>query len=96
MGGEAFECSEHLEEVNFSWCRGISSAGLGFLVDSCANLQKITLFGCTQVVALACAVGSGPLLPIHSSILTPERPPMTHASCLFCAILTRMIDSDDS
>lgn len=41
--------SEKLEEADFSWCRKISSRALGLLVDSCSQMQKLTLFGCSQV-----------------------------------------------
>ena len=38
-----------LEELDVSWCRGVSGAWLGVLTDACANLRSVTLFGCTQV-----------------------------------------------
>ena len=45
-------CSEKLEEADFSWCRGISNKALGLLADSCPQLRKLTLFGCSQVTHL--------------------------------------------
>lgn len=49
MQGFVTYCSEKLEEVDFSWCRGIPNSAIGLLVDSCPNLKKVTIFGCSQV-----------------------------------------------
>ena len=46
-------CSEVLEELDVSWCRGITGAALGMLADSCPRLRLLRLFGCTQVCACA-------------------------------------------
>ena len=40
---------DSLEDLDVSWCRGVSGAWLGVLTDACANLRRLTLFGCTQV-----------------------------------------------
>ena len=37
-----------LEELDVSWCRGITGAALGMLADTCPNLRLLRLFGCTQ------------------------------------------------
>ena len=41
--------SEVLEELDLSWCRGVSGPAVGLLADSCPNLRKLRLFGCSQV-----------------------------------------------
>jgi len=38
-----------LQEVDLSWCRGVSAASLGLLADSCRHLKKLHLWGCSQV-----------------------------------------------
>jgi len=52
-------CSEKLEELDISWCRGIPSSALGLLVDSCPTLKKVTIFGCSQVSGLRSFCGCG-------------------------------------
>jgi hypothetical protein len=41
--------SASLQEVDFSWCRGVSPEAFGLLADSCRNLKKLVLWGCSQV-----------------------------------------------
>lgn len=38
-----------LEDLDLSWCRGITGAAVGMLADACPNLRRLRLFGCTQV-----------------------------------------------
>ncbi|EIE21398.1 RNI-like protein [Coccomyxa subellipsoidea C-169] len=45
----ATSCKESLEELDVSWCRGVPEAWLGVLADSCTNLLRLTIFGCSQV-----------------------------------------------
>lgn len=42
-------CKNCLEELDVSWCRKIKSSSLGSLADSCRFLQKLVLWGCSQV-----------------------------------------------
>ncbi|KAK9839587.1 hypothetical protein WJX84_000432, partial [Apatococcus fuscideae] len=42
-------CREHLEELDVSWCRGIPAKALGLLADSCPNLTRLQVWGCSQV-----------------------------------------------
>lgn len=50
-------CSDVLEELDLSWCRGVSGPALGMLADSCPKLRKLRLFGCSQVPPLsACSL----------------------------------------
>jgi hypothetical protein len=38
-----------LQELDLSWCRGVSPGSLGLLADSCRNLKKLVLWGCSQI-----------------------------------------------
>ena len=44
-------CSSELIELDISFCRGVTDAGIGSLVDACAKLRKISLWGCSQLTA---------------------------------------------
>ena len=41
-----------LEELDVSWCRGISDEGLGHLVDNAYNLKALCLRGCVQITEI--------------------------------------------
>ena len=41
--------SKTLQELDVSWCRGISDEGLGHLVDNSYNLKTLYVRGCGQV-----------------------------------------------
>ena len=41
-----------LESLDVSWCRGVSDQPLGALVDRCAALRKLTIWGCSQLTPL--------------------------------------------
>ena len=41
-----------LEALDLSWCRGVSDQPLGALVDRCAALRKLTIWGCSQLTPL--------------------------------------------
>lgn len=41
--------SKTLEELDVSWCRGISDEGLGYLVDNAYHLKTLYLRGCGQI-----------------------------------------------
>jgi len=41
-----------LEALDVSWCRGVSDQPLGALVDRCAALRKLTIWGCSQLTPL--------------------------------------------
>ena len=45
-------CAESLEEIDISWCRGMTDHGVGALVDACDNLARLALWGCTQFTPL--------------------------------------------
>ena len=45
----AKHCGGSLHELDISWCRGVSDDGAGLLVDSCAALHTLTLWGCSQL-----------------------------------------------
>ncbi|CAI5476301.1 unnamed protein product, partial [Closterium sp. Yama58-4] len=47
----ALACSAHesLQALDVSWCRSMSDHGLGLLADSCPNLSRLCLYGCSQV-----------------------------------------------
>ena len=38
-----------LTVLDISWCRGVSDHGIGALVDACEGLEKLSLWGCTQL-----------------------------------------------
>ncbi|CAN0096592.1 unnamed protein product [Ectocarpus fasciculatus] len=42
-------CSSSLESLDLSFCRAATDDGLGHLVDSCADLRSLRLWGCMQV-----------------------------------------------
>ena len=42
-------CAAMLQEVDLSWCRKVNPEALGLLADRCPNLQKLVLWGCSQV-----------------------------------------------
>ncbi|KAK3041747.1 hypothetical protein RJ639_000671, partial [Escallonia herrerae] len=46
------KCSKNLLSLDLSWCRRITSEGLGLIVDSYRSLKQLKLFGCTQVCLL--------------------------------------------
>ena len=58
---------ETLEELDASWCRGVTAQGLGLLADSCPNLNSLRLFGCSQVLQ------SWPFI-VHSCLATLSMP----------------------
>jgi len=41
--------TKSLQELDVSWCRGISDEGLGFLVDNSYNLKILYVRGCAQI-----------------------------------------------
>lgn len=46
----ALHCSSTLQELDVSWCRGVSAAGVGYLVDTCrGSLKRLSAWGCTQL-----------------------------------------------
>ena len=45
-------CVKSLEELDVSWCRGISDDGLGHLVDNAYNLKTLCLRGCVQITEI--------------------------------------------
>lgn len=38
-----------LQVLDVSWLRGVSDHALGALVDSCARLEQLTVWGCAQL-----------------------------------------------
>ena len=44
--------SPALEALDLSLCRGVSDQPLGALVDRCAALRKLTIWGCSQLTPL--------------------------------------------
>ncbi|CAI7879844.1 unnamed protein product [Closterium sp. NIES-54] len=40
---------ESLQALDASWCRSMSDHALGLLADSCTNLSRLCLYGCSQV-----------------------------------------------
>ena len=45
----ATHCKKTLEEVDVSWCRHVESTSLGVLADSCPLLQRLVVWGCSQI-----------------------------------------------
>ncbi|KAK2989440.1 hypothetical protein RJ640_018758, partial [Escallonia rubra] len=43
------KCSKNLLSLDLSWCRRMTSEGLGLIVDNCRSLKQLKLFGCTQI-----------------------------------------------
>lgn len=42
-------CAATLEALDVSWCRRLSYQGLGRMVDRCARLERLEVWGCTQL-----------------------------------------------
>lgn len=40
---------DRLEELDVSWCQKVTNTALGLVADSCPNLQRLHLWGCTQI-----------------------------------------------
>ena len=38
-----------LESLDLSWCRAVSDNGVGALVDAAPRLQRLTVWGCSQL-----------------------------------------------
>ena len=45
-------CSASLRTLDISFCRGITDHSLGSLVDASPLLEKVTIWGCSQLTAL--------------------------------------------
>jgi hypothetical protein len=45
----ASRCHDTLEELNISWCRGVTDNMLGLVADSCLRLHTVTAWGCTTI-----------------------------------------------
>ncbi|KAI3701378.1 hypothetical protein L6452_26400 [Arctium lappa] len=41
--------ARNLLSLDLSWCRNMTNEALGLIVDSCASLKMVKLFGCTQM-----------------------------------------------
>lgn len=57
-------CKHSLEQLDISFCRGITDQGLGHLVDHCRMLKEITIWGCTQITDVFLQKHSNPHLLI--------------------------------
>ena len=42
-------CSECLESLDISFCRNVTEASLGMMVDRCSRLRTLRVFGCSQI-----------------------------------------------
>jgi len=42
-------CAATLESLDVSWCRKLSYQGVGRMVDRCARLERLEVWGCTQL-----------------------------------------------
>jgi len=42
-------CADSLRTLDISWCRGVSDHGVGALVDACERLERLDLWGCSQL-----------------------------------------------
>lgn len=49
MQALALNCSNSLLMLDVSFCRGVTENSLGLVADSCCNLRKMTVFGCSQI-----------------------------------------------
>ena len=49
MRALALHCANSLVALDASFCRGVTENSLGLVADSCHNLEKITVFGCSQI-----------------------------------------------
>eukprot|EP00898_Chlorokybus_atmophyticus_P000378 jgi/Chlat1/1340/Chrsp119S08661 len=45
----AMRACDSLATLDLGWCRSITDAGLGYLVDTCQNLRELRVFGCAQI-----------------------------------------------
>lgn len=45
----AHSCGETLQELNVSFCRGITEGSMGTLVDRCSKLGRLSVYSCTQL-----------------------------------------------
>ena len=45
----AEHCAASLEDLDVSWCRGVTDDGVGLLADSCAQLRRLSIWGCSQL-----------------------------------------------
>jgi hypothetical protein len=42
-------CADALRVLDLSWCRGVSDHGVGALVDACEGLERLVVWGCSQL-----------------------------------------------
>ncbi|GJP67990.1 hypothetical protein CLOP_g24746 [Closterium sp. NIES-67] len=62
-------CShESLESLDVSWCRSVSNHALGLLADSCPNLSRLCLYGCSQVTDVFYLGHSNPRLHLIGQV----------------------------
>lgn len=52
MRALATNCKDCLEELDVSFCRGVSEVSLGLVADKCSRLHTLQLFGCSQITKL--------------------------------------------
>eukprot|EP00908_Phaeocystis_cordata_P026161 Transcript_8630.p1 GENE.Transcript_8630~~Transcript_8630.p1 ORF type:complete len:446 (+),score=168.75 Transcript_8630:1467-2804(+) len=45
----AEHCAASLEDLDVSWCRGVTDDGVGLLADSCTQLRRLSIWGCSQL-----------------------------------------------
>uniref|UniRef100_A0A7N0U6Z9 Uncharacterized protein n=1 Tax=Kalanchoe fedtschenkoi TaxID=63787 RepID=A0A7N0U6Z9_KALFE len=56
--------ARNLLNLDLSWCRKLTDAALGLVVDSCSSLRLLKLFGCTQVTEVFLNGHSNPKVEI--------------------------------
>jgi DNA repair protein RAD7 len=42
-------CGDVLRELDVSFCRGVTEASVGALVDRCSKLERLSVYSCTQL-----------------------------------------------
>ena len=61
--------TKSLEELDVSWCRGISDEGLGYLVDNAYNLKTLYVRGCGQITDIFLNGFSNPSIKVWGRAL---------------------------
>lgn len=49
----AASCARTLESLDMSFCRGVAPNALGHMLDACAGLREVRVFGCSQLTRAA-------------------------------------------
>ncbi|CAM8898777.1 unnamed protein product [Rhodiola kirilowii] len=83
--------------LDLSWCRKLTDAAIGLVVDSCLSLRLLKLFGCTQITELFLNGHSNPNAEIiglkkmsilkHISAVDPQPGPLRYSPLITSELL---------